>query len=498
MRQKRYLYSLLSSLCAQIVSVICGIILPRVLLKNYGSQLYGATRSITQFLGYIALLEGGISGVARAALYKPLAEKDNVEVGKIIFCIRSFYRKIALFFSASAMVIACSYKWIARGNTFDWLYSFFLVVVIAISSMAEYYFGSAYDVLLHADQKKYIYYLLSTGATFFNTVFSCILAWIGMDMIFLKIAWCGIHIIRLMILNWYIHQVYQLKEIKTKKDYLPQKRDGLGQHIAYFFQTNTDIIIITVFISLTEVSVYSIYNNIITCLSALVLTLNANVEAVFGDMLAKREFRKLKDFFDQISFMISSAVSICFSVAAGLIIPFIRLYTSGINDAEYIRPNLAMLMLLIQVVYCLKHPYHEMTIAAGHFKETKKAAFIEAGLNIGLSVLLTLRWGTEGVVMATLTALIYRATFFVLYLKNHILHIPSAVFIKRILVTLINIVLNVKIFVLFADITHMQVKTIMEWIYSAMVSTILAVAVTFLFSFIFYHRELYCLIKRIR
>ena len=100
--------------------------------------------------------------------------------------------------------------------------------------------------------------------------------------------------------------------------------------------------------------------------------------------------------------------------------------------------------------------------------------------------------------MATLTALIYRATFFVLYLKNHILHIPSAVFIKRILVTLINIVLNVKIFVLFADITHMQVKTIMEWIYSAMVSTILAVAVTFLFSFIFYHRELYCLIKRIR
>ena len=85
MRQKRYLYSLLSSLYAQIVSVICGIILPRVLLKNYGSQLYGATRSITQFLGYIALLEGGISGVARAALYKPLAEKDNVEVGKIIF-----------------------------------------------------------------------------------------------------------------------------------------------------------------------------------------------------------------------------------------------------------------------------------------------------------------------------------------------------------------------------------------------------------------------------
>lgn len=317
-------------------------------------------------------------------------------------------------------------------------------------------------------------------------------------MIFLKIAWGGIHIIRIILLNCYIHRAYQFQEVKTKGDYLPQKWDGLGQHIAYFFQTNTDIIIITVFISLTEVAVYSIYNNIITCLCALVMTLNANVEAIFGDMLAKRELQKLRDFFSQISFMISSAVCICFSVAAVMIIPFIRLYTSGINDAEYMRPALAMFMLLTQVIYCLKHPYHEMTIAAGHFKETKKAAFIEVGLNIGLSILLSFMWGTEGVVMATLAALIYRAAYFVMYLKNHILYISPVVFIKRILVTIINIVVNVKLFVLFADITHMHVRTIAEWIVFAVISTILAVAVTMLFSYIFYHSELCCLIRRIK
>ena len=40
----------------------------------YGSDVNGLVSSITQFLGYIALVEGGVGGVIRAALYKPLAK----------------------------------------------------------------------------------------------------------------------------------------------------------------------------------------------------------------------------------------------------------------------------------------------------------------------------------------------------------------------------------------------------------------------------------------
>lgn len=498
MRQKRYFYSLISSLCAQIVSVICGIILPRILIQQYGSELYGATRSITQFLGYIALMEGGVGGVARAALYKPLADRDSKEISKIVSYIRSFFRKIALFFSASAIVIAGTYKWIAWGNTLDWIYSFFLVIVIALSSMAEYYFGSAYILLLNADQKKYVQLVLDTSAAIVNTAVSCVLAYAGIDMIFLKLAWCGIHIIRIIILNWYIGKTYHLKEIKTTEDCLPQKWDGLGQHIAYFLQTNTDIMILTIFIGLSEVSVYSIYNSIIACLSALVLTLNANLEAIFGNMLARKELQTLQDFFYRINFIISCAVSICFSAATSMIIPFVRLYTSGIHDADYIRPGIAGFMLLTQMIYCLKHPYHVMTIAAGHFKETKKAAFIEVGLNIGLSILFLLIWGTEGVVLATLIALVYRAFYFVIYLKNHILFCPVIHFTKRLFFTIAIIILNTQIYDMLSGIVQLHSESFLEWIFSAVISVISATATTLTFSFIFYREDLNYFLEKIK
>ena len=69
-----------STLINQIVSTVCGIIIPRLMLGAFGSVLYGATTSISKFLSYISLLESGIGRVARAALYKPLADKNEEQI----------------------------------------------------------------------------------------------------------------------------------------------------------------------------------------------------------------------------------------------------------------------------------------------------------------------------------------------------------------------------------------------------------------------------------
>ena len=86
------------TLVCQILTMICGIIVPRILITTYGSELYGATSSITQFLAYITLLEGGICGVARAVLYKPLADLDFERVNKVLTEIRSFFRILGIIF----------------------------------------------------------------------------------------------------------------------------------------------------------------------------------------------------------------------------------------------------------------------------------------------------------------------------------------------------------------------------------------------------------------
>ena len=443
MRKKRYIYSMLTSLLSQAISVFCGIVLPRVLIGQYGSELYGASTSISQFLGYIAILEGGIGGVARAALYKPLAENDKERISEIVIYIQRFFRIIAIIFCFYTLFIACIYKYIARGNSFEWSFTFILVIVIALSSLAQYYFGISYTVLLQADQRQYITTILSSSTMLINTFIACFLAYNGVGMIGLKLAWCGVHFVRIGMLNIYISKKYNLRKIKVKGNYLPEKWDGLGQHIA------------------------------------------------------RNEMRKLDEFFDYIEFVINSAISVGFSVAFVLILPFVAIYTSGIKDACYYRPILAAIILSTQCIYLMRVPYHQLTIAAGHFKKTRNAAFIESGLNIFLSFIFSIVWGVEGVILATFISILYREIYYVFYLKSEIIYRNISKFVKRLCVTVFNLLINVFVFeLIYSQIG--EISTFTKWFTVAVFFVLIGTAITFVISFVFYKTNLVKMIKKLR
>ena len=68
----------ISSFVFQITTIICGFILPRLILQQYGSEVNGLINSLNQFLGVISFLELGVGAVIQSALYKPLAQNNNI------------------------------------------------------------------------------------------------------------------------------------------------------------------------------------------------------------------------------------------------------------------------------------------------------------------------------------------------------------------------------------------------------------------------------------
>ena len=86
-------------LLLEVVTAVCGFILPRLILSNFGSTYNGITQSITHFLSCIAILKSGIGSVTRVALYKPLAQNDSVGISKVVNATEGFMRRIALIFS---------------------------------------------------------------------------------------------------------------------------------------------------------------------------------------------------------------------------------------------------------------------------------------------------------------------------------------------------------------------------------------------------------------
>lgn len=57
MRSKKAILNIITSLLLQVVVLICGFIVPKLIITNFGSDVNGLISSITQFLAYISLLE---------------------------------------------------------------------------------------------------------------------------------------------------------------------------------------------------------------------------------------------------------------------------------------------------------------------------------------------------------------------------------------------------------------------------------------------------------
>ena len=77
MRKKKFVLTTISSLGYQVTALVCGFILPRVILLYFGSAINGLVNSVAQFLSIITFLECGVGVVIQSALYKPLADSDN-------------------------------------------------------------------------------------------------------------------------------------------------------------------------------------------------------------------------------------------------------------------------------------------------------------------------------------------------------------------------------------------------------------------------------------
>ena len=169
LREKKLIYNTISSLVFQVTTIICGFILPKLILNAFGSDVNGLVNSISQFLGLISFLELGVGAVVQSALYKPLVEKNNNDINKIIASANRFFRKLAGVLLGYIILLIIFYPRLIDGN-YSFFYTTTLIVAISISSLAQYFFGIVNRLLLSADQRGYVQYTAQTIAVVFNTM----------------------------------------------------------------------------------------------------------------------------------------------------------------------------------------------------------------------------------------------------------------------------------------------------------------------------------------
>ncbi|MBR5310951.1 MAG: polysaccharide biosynthesis C-terminal domain-containing protein, partial [Oscillospiraceae bacterium] len=80
----------------------------------------------------------------------------------------------------------------------------------------------------------------------------------------------------------------------------------------------------------------------------------------------------------------------------------------GVTDIKYCDIRLTFLFVVIALFTAIRTPGLQIINYAGYFKETLPQTIIETVINIVISIVTSFFWGIYGVLLGTLSALIYR------------------------------------------------------------------------------------------
>ena len=175
-----------------------------------------------------------------------------------------------------------------------------------------------------------------------------------------------------------------------------------------------------------------------------------------------------------------------FSCTAVLILPFVRIYTYGVTDADYEQPLFALFMVLAYAVQCFKEPYDKLILAAGHFRQTQTIYAVAALINICASILLVWKIGLPGVVAGTLLSMLFLLISMSYYASKSILDRPYS----RAMIRLLADVLLISAIIFVTGNIRLQVNDFYSWIIKAFITFFISAVIITVPVFIFRRKAL--------
>ena len=427
-KKKVTLINIISNIVLQIANIFSWFIIPKIILSYFGSDVNGLVSSITQFLSYITLIEGGITGVVMANLYKPLVNNDTEKISEIVKTSKQFYRKIGFIFVVYCIALAIIYP-IIFNTGFDYFYVFSLVIVLSINLLIQYMYSLAFKNLLNADKRGYVVSFVQTLILILGIMLSYVSVIIYPSIHILKLITGLLFILQPIVYNKYIKKHYDISyDVKEDKNLLEERWNGFAINIAAFIHNCTDIAILTIFTDLATVSIYSVYSIVTSGLISIFNAVSNAIVPTIGHAYANGNIEELNKKMDLYEFITFNSVFYMFTIAGLLITPFVMIYTSGIKDADYNQFIFGILLVLAEALYLIKFPHLNLAYSANKFKNLTIPAFIEAGINIIVSLILVNKLGLIGVVIGTICAMAYRMVYQVYFSTKLINTRPQKIF----------------------------------------------------------------------
>ncbi len=387
------------------IIMILGIVVPRIMITSYGSDVNGLLNTIGQIYTYMALMEAGIGQAARVALLKTISKHDQASTSFLASIASNHFQKISLFYGLGVIALSALAPFVIKTNV-DHQTVFLVLLLHGMASVISFYYIQTITTVLSADGRSYVSNGLKVVSKVISYAIRIVLASRGISIVILQFAYFLISVGKVVFYKRYFSKHYGWIDLKAapKTAKLPDRNAFILTEIAWTIFSSTDLIVLSVFQSTKQSSVYSVYNLVFANLNGILATVYHSVNYLLGQTYHqdREQYMKLHDDYTSVFF---GAMTVFVCTAYTLILPFIRLYTHGITDVDYINTSLPVLFCLVQEMSWSRYITGNLSGVAGFAKPVSCISLIEALVNISLSIILVHRFGITGVLFATVIAL---------------------------------------------------------------------------------------------
>ena len=421
MRTEKSIKNLKYSFLGQIFAIFISLITRKIFIDSLNSEYLGINGLFTNILTILSLVELGIGPAITFSLYKPLKENSVDKIKALM----SFFKKCYIIIGVTILILGMSITPFLSYLISDLpnINNLNLIYCLFVFNSAISYFWSYKKILLTSDQQGYVVSKYHYILYFIMNMLQIILLVITNNYILYLIIQILFTLLENILISFYVNKKYPfLKEknidkieIRTKKEITKNIKAMIMHKFGSIIVTATDNLIISKYVGVVAVGLYSNYYLIINNIHKILKqTFNAVIASV-GNLGAENNKSKLIQIFNRINFINYYIQSLCSIIMLIVFQDFISLWVG----ADYLFSFDIVFVLVLNFYFTgLRTSVLLFKDALGLYWQDRYKALVEAIINLVASIYLANKFGVIGVFIGTLISTL--TTCF--WLEPHILY----------------------------------------------------------------------------
>ena len=409
-RTKNSVINIITGAGGQTFTLFLRFVTRTVFIHTLGKEYLGIDGLFSNILTMLTLTELGFDTALNFKLYKPLAERDDKRVRIILVFYRQIYSIIGVvIFALGILVIPLLPVLIKDYDSLAYLgiNAVVLFLLYLLQTVSTYLFFAYRRAILKADQKNYIIDVVDLAVAVVSNIVQILILLFSGSFIVYTIVVLAFYIVKNLISSVIAKKIYpQLfspeEERLSKNEIAGLFKDCMalfGFRTNYVILKATDNIVLSSFIGLGIVGIYSNYLLIYNTISNFLRKIYDSVKASLGNYFATETIEKQYSMFKTLNFITTLSYG---TAAVGVAVCADELIRCWLGSDFVVGHYFSVLVAVELLLSGYKRNLEQVRDLSGIFRQMWYRPIISVIVNIFSSILLVKIYGIHGVIMGTI------------------------------------------------------------------------------------------------